>query len=321
MSNPQTAFIINPRAGGGSGKYQWPRISILAEKIFGRTPLYFTRCHGDAQNQALQAISEGADRIIVVGGDGTINEVANAIMTFDPPVRNRLVMGVIPIGTGCDFIKSVPISHHPETALQSIQEGSVHRIDVGRASFFDHHRRSVSRHFLNIISFGIGGEVSRMASRMSAHLSPLFSFLFATFISVYRYGKKQIQIQIDESPKMSYQVWNVAISNGRFHGGGMMVAPTARLDDGLLQITLIGDLSLMEVFLNLSKLYNGRIHSVKKVVSATGKRIESDSPDRVLLEIDGEPLGGLPIQVEIIPGAIHLIAPAGTPFFRTGDRI
>lgn len=318
MSISKTTFIVNPQAGGGAVKKRWSDISDLAQNIFGQPSFRFSRFRGDAQNQAAEAIREGAKRIIVVGGDGTVNEVANAFMTMDPSQRHHVVLGIIPIGTGCDFVKSVSISHHPETALRSIKEGAIRRIDAGRASFLNHDQEPVERYFLNIISFGIGGEVARMASRMSTKLSPFVAFLCATFISIFRYGKKQISIKIDENKEKRYRIWNVAVSNGCFHGGGMMVAPAASPDDGLLHTTLIGDLSLAEVLFHLPKLYNGRIYDVKKVDSKTGRRIECASPEHVFLEMDGEPLGVLPVRIDIIPGAIQMNAPAGRIFSNKG---
>jgi diacylglycerol kinase family enzyme len=103
-------------------------------------------------------------------------------------------------------------------------------------------------------------------------------------------------------------IWNVAAANGQYHGGGMWVAPDASVCDGLLHITIIGDLTIPEVFLNLSKLYNGRIYDIDKVMTKTCKKVAAISDDRVLLEVDGEQPGMLPIVVKIVPGALNIIA-------------
>ena len=103
--------------------------------------------------------------------------------------------------------------------------------------------------------------------------------------------------------------WNIAVANGQYHGGGMWVAPDAAVDDGLFHITVIGDLSLPQVFLNLPQLYNGKILEVKKVFGLTGKRIEAHSDQRVLLDVDGEQPGQLPVSMEIVPRALNLVAP------------
>jgi len=106
----------------------------------------------------------------------------------------------------------------------------------------------------------------------------------------------------------SVVIWNVVAANGQYHGGGMWVAPDASVCDGLLHVTIIGDLTIPEVFLNLSKLYNGRIYDIDKVIPLTGKKVAAISDDRVLLEVDGEQPGMLPMVVKIAPGALNIIA-------------
>jgi diacylglycerol kinase family enzyme len=112
---------------------------------------------------------------------------------------------------------------------------------------------------------------------------------------------------VDNSFEQEVMTWNIAVANGQYHGGGMWVAPDAAVDDGLFHITVIGDLSLPQVFWNLPKLYNGKIFEVEKVSSLTGKRIEAHSDQRVLLDVDGEQPGQLPVSMEIVPGAVLLI--------------
>ena len=136
------------------------------------------------------------------------------------------------------------------------------------------------------------------------------SFIWATLISLLIYDKKRVHLTVDNSFDQEVMTWNIAVANGQYHGGGMQVAPGAAVDDGLFHITVIGDLSLPQVFLNLPKLYNGKILEVNKVFSLTGKRIEAHSNQRVLLDVDGEQPGQLPVTIEIVPGALNLIAPS-----------
>jgi len=132
--------------------------------------------------------------------------------------------------------------------------------------------------------------------------------MWATLISLLIYDKKRIHLRVDTSFDQEVMIWNVVVANGQYHGGGMWVAPDASVDDGLFHITVIGDLSLPQVFLNLPNLYNGKLYQVEKVTTLVGKRVEAYSDQQVLLDVDGEQPGQLPVVVEMVPGVLHMIA-------------
>ena len=136
------------------------------------------------------------------------------------------------------------------------------------------------------------------------------SFIWATLFSILTYDKKQIHLKVDEVFNQRIACWNVAVANGQYHGGGMWVAPEARVDDGIFHVTVIGDFSLPGVFWNLPKLYNGKLIRLGKVKTLVGKRIEAFSEQRVLLDVDGEQPGELPAVVDIVPKAIKFLIPS-----------
>ena len=301
-------FIVNPQAGNGSTGLNWPYIESLAKDRLGPFEVNMTKRPGDAAMFAKNAAAEKARLLVCVGGDGTLNEVVNGIMTHDESIRSDVTLGFIPNGTGCDFVRTVSIPQDIEQAVDLIVSGSVRSIDLGVLVFQDHQGHDRCRFFHNIASFGLGGEVAQRVNRTTKALGPFVSFMWATLISIFLYGKKRIQISVDNDYKKEIVIWNVAASNGQYHGGGMWVAPDASVCDGLLNVTIIGDLTIPEVFLNLSKLYNGRIYDIDKVISLTGKKVAAISDDRVLLEVDGEQPGMLPMVVKIAPGALNIIA-------------
>lgn len=112
---------------------------------------------------------------------------------------------------------------------------------------------------------------------------------------------------MDDDLEMEATVMNVAVANGQYHGGGMCVAPDAVLDDGLFHVTVIGDMTLPQVFLNLPKLYNGRIKTIGQVFTRTALRVFAESEQMVLLDVDGEQPGRLPVTIEMVPGAVKMI--------------
>lgn len=305
----KSVFIVNPNAGNGSTGLNWPHIRALAENSLSPFYSYITTGPGDAGRFAREAIAAGAGQVVCVGGDGTLNEVLNGFMAHAESVRSGVRLGFIPNGTGCDFIKTVQIPGDVRKAVGVIAANKVCAVDVGRLHYKDHDGQTRCRYFHNISSFGLGGEVDQRVNRTAKPFGPFVSFIWATLISIFQYGKKKVYLKIDDHFERTCTVWNVAVSNGQYHGGGMWVAPDAVVDDGLFHVTVIGDLTVPEVFLNLPRLYNGRILSVKNVVSVTGKKIEASSEETVLLDIDGEQPGTLPVSIDMLPRALNLIAP------------
>jgi len=308
---PKSVFIVNPNAGNGSTGLNWPHIRALAENTLSPFESYITTGPGDAGRFAGEAIASGADQVVCVGGDGTLNEVLNGYMAHAEGVRGNVRLGFIPNGTGCDFIKTVRIPGNVKQAVAVIAANKVRPVDVGRLHYKDHDGRTRCRYFHNISSFGLGGEVDQRVNRTAKPFGPFASFIWATLVSIFQYGPKKVYLKIDDDFERTCTVWNVAVANGQYHGGGMWVAPDASVHDGLFHITVIGDLSVPQVFLNLPRLYNGRIMQVRKVLSVTGKKIAASSQQRVLLDIDGEQPGTLPVVMDLLPGALNLIAPNG----------
>ncbi len=310
MVSKKLTFIVNPNAAMGAVSKEWPRIEALAKDRFGSFQALRTAAPGDAISLTRQALLEGTEIVVCVGGDGTLNEVVNGFMEEGGPLRQDALLAFIPMGTGCDFIRTVPIPRDANGVFDLILDSCSRAIDLGLLRYRDHHGRPASRYFHNLTSFGLGGEVDERVNRTTKALGGFVSFIWATLISLLIYDKKRVHLTVDNGFDQEVTIWNIAVANGQYHGGGMWVAPDAVVNDGLFHITVIGDLSLPQVFLNLPRLYNGKILQVKKVFTLTGKSLEAHSDQQVLLDVDGEQPGQLPVSIEILPGALHLIAPS-----------
>jgi diacylglycerol kinase (ATP) len=310
VASTKIAFIVNPHAAAGSAGKSWPHIEALARDRLGAFQVFFSTGPGDATRLTREALSQGAETIVCVGGDGTLNEVVNGLMGEDGPIRPDVAVGFIPRSTGCDLIKTVSIDRKLDRAMDIIRDAHTRILDLGRIHYQDHRNNPSYRYFHNIASFGLGGEVDERVNKTTKALGGFLSFIGATLVSLLKYDKKRIHLKVDDAFDGEINVWNIAVANGQYHGGGMLVAPGAQVDDGLFQVTVIGDLTLPEVFLNLPKLYNGKIYEVAKVRSFVGKRVEASSDQKVLLDVDGEQIGTLPVVIEIVPRAITLITAA-----------
>lgn len=307
MSYKKTVFIVNPHAGNGSTGKAWPRIGNMARNLLGPFETCLTAGPGDATWITREHLFKGVDRVICVGGDGTLNEVVNGFLDENTPFRKDAVLGFLPNGTGCDFSRTIPIPAGLEASLGTILEDHIHTIDVGHIRYRDHQGNTCNRYFHNIASFGLGGEVVDRVNRTSKACGPFLTFIWGTLVSLFAYGKKRVSIRVDEGEERAVDVLNIAIANGRYHGGGMLVAPDAVSDDGLFHVTVIGAMSLPLVFWHLPKLYLGGIERIRQVSMQTGKKVIASSEQRVLLDIDGEQPGTLPAELSIFPGAIRMI--------------
>lgn len=310
MSSQDVALIVNPNAGNGAVAKDWPSLEALARNKLGSLRSFMTSVPNEAETLVVQAVEEGARTVICIGGDGTFNEVVNGMMRLHEAIRSDIVIGFIPFGTGCDFARTIAIPKNPERALDIISAKHLSRIDIGRLEFQDHNDQKQGRYFHNIASFGLGGEVDQRVNRTTKVFGPFLSFIWATIISILCYGKKSVHLQIDDTIEKDIVIWNIAVANGQYHGGGMRVAPDATPTDGMFNITVIGDLSLAKVFLNLQNLYNGKIYAIEKVSHFCGKKIFATSEQRVLLDVDGEQPGILPVSIDIVPQALNLYLPS-----------
>ena len=305
----EIVFIVNPNAAMGAAGKQWPRIESICRERLGDFPCRITSGPGDALELARREAQKGSRLIVCVGGDGTLNEIVNGVMNDQGPVGDDVTVGFIPFGTGCDFRRTLSIPKDPAGAVELLVKGRPQSIDLGRLTCLDHEGRRSVRYFHNVTSFGLGGEVDERVNRGGRNMGGFFSFLKATLISLLLYNKKRIHLRVDGAFDETVVTWNIAVANGKYHGGGMCIAPAADARDGVFDVTIVGNLSLAEIVYHLPKLYSGRIREVKKVRSLTGRRIEAFSEQRVLLDVDGEQPGMLPVSIDMAPGALRFILP------------
>ena len=312
--NQKAAAILNPRAAGGRTAKLWPRISAALEQRLGTVRPLFTERPDHATELTRQALEAGCDLIISVGGDGTANEVANGFLQDDEPINSHARLGFIPIGTGSDLQRTLGASSDVDEAVETIASGVSRPIDVGKADFLSHDGKPLTRYFVNLLSFGMGGDVSvRAKKNVFSRLSGKLAFLYATVAVFLTYRGKRVRVVLDGTPLPSdLLIANIAIGNGCYHGGGMQPCPRAVMDDGLLEVTTIRHLGMYEFIRDLPVLYSDDVYQHPKVdhFRATGIRAESGEITRI--EIDGEGLGRLPLDVTILPRILPVLVPAGS---------
>lgn len=303
MSLLRTQVIVNPESNKGKTRKHWRQIREGLKSFLKEFRYEFTEKPLQAIEISRTALKEGTELIVGVGGDGTINEIANGFYEDKTIINPEASLGIVPSGTGCDFMKSLNVPLGLKNALKVIAQAPSSLIDIGKVQYKNHVGLQEERYFLNVSDFGIGGEVVRRVneSRMRRKASSYLKCLISTFLA---YKNKMLRIRIDgeELPLEDYLVGTV--SNGRIFGKGMKIAPHAKLDDGLFDVVLVKGMKVLEFFRNVWKIYTGTHLSHPKISLIRGKKIAvvtEKEEDEVLIEADGEQVGKLPATFEIIP--------------------
>lgn len=307
--------IMNPKSAGGSTRDKWSAIASDLRAHFGPFNVAFTKAAGDGRDIARKAAEAGREFIIACGGDGTINEIANGILES----RQDVEFGVLPSGTGGDFRRTLGMPQSHREAARALRDGKDKRIDVGKVTFESHAGETVSRYFLNVSSFGLAASIiERVKSNKALDWLPLggvrgrASFALSTLQEVVGLDPVIVRVKVDDGEEKSLATVNFCVANARYFGGGMMIAPDAKLNDGSLDVVNIGDIRTAKILLNAYTLYNGSHLSLSEVKSTLARRIEirpADPGADIHLETDGELPGKLPALYEIVPSALRVRVP------------
>lgn len=300
----RTAAIVNPRAAGGKAAAQWP--SIVQQ--IGLVEALFTQRPNHAGELASKLLDDGFERILAVGGDGTISETVNGFFCEGRPVNPEAELGILPMGTGGDFQRTLGI-RDMDAAVRVVLGGKTKTIDAAYIRYARHGGGQGSRYFVNLTSFGMGGEVATRAKNALSSVSGKLAFLYATVEVFFRYQAKTVELSLDAGTATTHKILNIAIGNGRYHGGGMHVCPKALLDDGVLEVTIIDSLGMMTLAKDVRVLYSDDVYKHPKVHHHRARQIRATSKECVSIEVDGEALGTLPIEISVVPRALRVLTP------------
>jgi YegS/Rv2252/BmrU family lipid kinase len=302
----RTKFIVNPASANGSTRRVWARIEAILRRDFAPPVVSFTDRSNHATELARKALKAGAEMVVAVGGDGTINEVVNGFFEAGALINPDAVLGVISRGTGSDFIKTLGIPKEIEAACQTLLGRTTRKCDAGRFTCLDRDGKDMERYFINIADFGIGGETVERVNRTTKAFGGFVSFLYGVLSTLVAYEGKRVKVRVDDVYATEKLVNNVVVANGQFFGGGMWIAPDARIDDGFFDILVVEHMSFLESLNSIPKLYKGTHIGNSKVEHLRGKTVIAESSEVVLLDVEGEQIGRLPARFEIIPASINV---------------
>ncbi len=266
----------------------------------------YTKHGGHATELTIQAINEGANCIIAVGGDGTVNEVVNGLMHFDDERRKSLFMGILPMGTGNDFARTAKLTKSVDDLAKLILNQEYLPIDIGVCKFTNKQKTKTTRYFNNIAEIGIGANVVQIVSNSKKRLGGTMSFTKGVVKAFVKFRKPRVKIKGKEI-NWSGKAVTVCFANGNYYGSGLGIAPDAILNDGKLSLVIVGDVKLVHFLRYLPKLRKMKHIKIPQIHydKITGCQVESKKPSPI--ELDGENLGFTPFKVNIIAGAINLL--------------
>ena len=302
--DPRTVFLVNPASAGGATGRRWPEIAHRAAALGLGGDALLSEEPGQLAHLAAEAVRGGATLLVVVGGDGSVNEVVNGVAEM-----GGVELAVIPRGTGWDFARTFGIPRDLDEAVDVASNGAVREIDVGLCSFRTWAGAEGRAYFANVASAGISGAIAKRANETSKALGGKISYYWATLAVFAGWQTGEMRVSVDDEIRGGRMI-DAMVANGRYLGGGMMMCPEAEPDDGLFDVLLIGDVTKRDLMFTLPKSYRGKHLPHPRLEVLRGRVVTVDADEPLPIELDGEQPGTTPARFEIVPRALGLRVPA-----------
>jgi YegS/Rv2252/BmrU family lipid kinase len=297
--------IVNPHAGCGKGERDKNKIVKLLDNAGLTCQIWTSEYPGHTIIISRELAQKGEKNFIIAGGDGSLNEAVNGIFSANQENNDKIVLGVIPVGTGNDWIKTFGIPNDYEKAIDTIKLGKTLFQDVGEIT--SHNNPDEKRYFINIVGFGFDALVAGKANVLKNRgISGLRVYL-QSFISSYLNFRTEPAVFYIDDEKFRVDLFSASVGIGKFNGGGFMQVPDANPVKGIFHITIIRKMSALGILKNFSGLYDGSFIKDHRVSTYSGKLIRLRSKKPLLYEADGESLGKGSCTIRIIPHRLQVI--------------
>ena len=300
----ETVFLVNPASANGSTGKRWPELARRAAAVGLEGDALLSERRGHLTELAREAAAGGASLLVVVGGDGSVNEVVNGLAD----VRSPPSVAILPRGTGWDFLRTFGIPRTIEDAARVALGGVERTIDLGAVSYRSwdgEERRAI---FANVASAGMSGAIAQRANETSKALGGKASYLWATFAVFARWSATDVTVTVDSESREA-RMFDVIVANGRFFGGGMKMCPQAEPDDGVFDVLTIGDVTKRDLAVTMPKIYRGTHLPHPKAELLRGRAVSVASEAPIPIELDGEQPGTTPASFEVLPRALRVRVP------------
>lgn len=305
-------FVLNPTAGSGRLRQAWGGLAGRLRSQIKNFDFAWTQARGDAAHLTSQALNDGYDLIVAVGGDGTLNECVNGFIENDRPKNPEAALGILPFGRGSDFGRGLGIPRDPVKAMELFSRPKLKALDVGKAGFTDLAGKPGSGYFINIANVGIVPQVVNRARQVPKAFGAKASYLYGAVKGILEYRSASVICSgiegVAELPLL-----NMVIANGIYFGSGMKIAPKAEPDDGLFDVLTVEKMRLVDFLRHIPTLYTGKVLKIPQVHYSRNAWVElkpKAAGDQVPVEMDGDTVGHLPACFEILPRLIRFVVPS-----------
>ena len=305
----KTVAIVNPMASNGRAGEMWPYMAETLQAHYPQLQTRMTEYAGHGADLTRGALEEGAEQILVVGGDGSTNEALCGFV--DDQGRNRFpeaVLAIIAAGTGGDFQRQFGKLKANRQVVQ-IAKAPVRQVDYGIAHYTASDGRSAVRPFLNLASAGLSGDVAARVNDADKSMGPTATYIRGSLAGILGYRNQQVEIAYDDGPGRRIDLTLCAVGNGQYFGGGMWICPQAQIDDGLFDVVEVSGMSRRRLLPTLAKVFRGRHLRVAGVECSRAESVSLrpiNERTELRLEVDGEQAGRLPARFEIAAAALRL---------------
>ena len=303
----KTVAIVNPTAGYRRARRGWPRLLASLGEAGANVATWWTEWPGHAETLAARARREGFDRVVAVGGDGTLLEVVNGLWWESRGPQPSV--GVVPFGTGCDYVRSFDLGPcRRDQVITALGEATL-RVSVGLARLQGLDGQPRQRVFVNVLGLGLDARVITRFRQQRLRLPGKMAYFFSGLKELGRLTHHRITGSLDGRP-LETDAMLVALGLGRYFGGGMMITPGASPQAGYFQVVLGQKLSRLELLTLLPRLYFGKHLDHPRVTTEYAGHISINADPPAYVEAEGELEGLTPIEVAIIPQALRIAAPS-----------
>ena len=299
--------IINPTAGYGHGLLDYPQIAKLLRENEIACDAVFTEHRHHATELTVEAVNLGYRQIIIVGGDGTLNEVVNGLFVQKVVEPKDIKLAVIAVGTGNDWVRTFGTPSHYAEAIRAIREGHTFLQDVGAVTYTESKFRQ-TRYMANVAGLGFDAYVISIFNHLKMKGYKGKRLYLASILRAYfRYKSSGVRIECDGELIFNDLLFSIAVGICKYNGGGVQQLPHAVANDGLLDLTLIRPVHWWHIIFRLRRLFNGNIYSIGHVTHAQAKHVRITSSPTIAIECDGELMGETMVDIEVVPRAIQVV--------------
>ncbi len=301
MSHDRILLVVNPTRRADALK-QLAALEKSLKKLDVRYDVRFTERKGHATTLARQGVAEGYETVVAVGGDGTVNEVVNGVVGSPAAVFS------LPLGAGNDFLRSLGMWTREE-ACRVLAEGGVESIDAGLADYEDEAGERRQRYYAVLADVGLGSEVVRNTPRRFRHA---MGGGLGYVVSIYRTAMlgqgraRRMKVSVDGELRHDEDLLLLEALNGSYAGGGLKVAPKARLDDALLDVFLVRDMSWPKIWALFPRIYRGTHIEHERAEYFQAKEVRVEAEKSTTVSVDGEVIGHTPARFRVVPGALRV---------------